>query len=457
MNPSFLYFVVHAASLLLALLLVACARPPHATPVPSTQTPTATPAAIAAPTVTAIAAPTSAPTPTNTRAATTTSTRTAPPTVVVTPTNTPTPAVIVLARATKIAQLVGDFDRERQQPTLNQTQSRYKLGATDLGVPFRHKDRTYLLFGDTFGSRGGDPIAYTTDTNPEDGIALTFIADNTGTYKPIHIPGIKQGPFEVPMEGTSIGGKMYIYHTTDSTGEAKMGRSIVAVSNDDGNTFAYLYDLSKRHFINVSVVEVDLAAWKGFPQDKGIGLAMFGSGPYRQSDVRLAFQPAEQIEVRESVRFFTGLDRSGKPTCSSKEEDAQPLFNQPCVGELSVTYNRFIHKWIMLYNCFLKRGINLRTADQPWGPWSESQVIFHPDTDNGYCHFMHASWQFKKCDSVHDPGKENEWAGEYGPYQFEDLAIGDTSKTTIYFTMSTWNPYTVVLMKATLGKTGTLP
>ncbi len=94
----------------------------------------------------------------------------------------------------------------------------------------------------------------------------------------------------------------------------------------------------------------------------------------------------------------------------------------------------------------------MRAADQPWGPWSEPQIIFHPWSDNGYCHFMHTSWEFKKCDSVHDPGRENVWGGEYGPYQFEDFAVGDDSITTIYYTMSTWNPYTVVLMKATLQK-----
>jgi hypothetical protein len=315
------------------------------------------------------------------------------------------------------------------------------------------------------GLRGGDAIAYTTDTSPEDGIELVFIDDETGTYKPVRIPGISQGGFEVPMEGTSVGGRMYIYHTTDSSEAVKMEqdlgdggkmeRSIVAVSDDDGQTFTYLYDLSTKHFINVSVVEVDAAAWPGLSQNKGAGLMMFGSGPYRRSDVRLAFQPAERIESRASIGYFAGLDRSDLPIWSPKEEDAQPLFDQPCVGELSVSYNRFIRKWVMLYNCFgiaKQRGINMRTADQPWGPWSDSQIIFDPGIDNGYCHFMHASWLSKKCDSIHDPGRENVWGGEYGPYQFEDLAVGDNSTTTIYFTMSTWNPYTVVLMKATLRK-----
>jgi len=372
--------------------------------------------------------------------------------------------VVVSVPATKIAQLIGDVDRERQQPTQNLTWTRYKLAGTDLGVSFRHKDKTYLLFGDTAGLRGGDAVAYTNDTTPEDGLELTFIHDNIA-YEPVKIPGISQGGFEVPMEGVSVGGRMYIYHTTDSIGvadmfkegaEPRMGRSIVAVSDDDGHTFTYLYDFSTNHFINVSIVEVDRADLSAaFAPGSGKVLVIFGTGPYRRSNIYLAVQPSDQIESPSSVRYFAGLDSSGQPVLSSNEDDAQALFNQPVVGELSVSYNRFINKWIMLYNSFMptSRGINMRTADKPWGPWSEPQIIFHPWDDNGYCHFMHAGFPHEKCDEVSDPNREKEWGGEYGPYQFEDLAVGSDTSTIIYFTMSTWNPYTVVLMKATLQKT----
>ena len=364
----------------------------------------------------------------------------------------PIPEVVILERAVKIAQLIGETDRETSQPTLNQTQSRYKLWGTDLGIPFRHQDRTILLFGDSGGAHGGDAIAFTTDSNPEDGLALTFPTQADGSFKAIHIPGISQEPFEVPTEGTSIGDIMYVYHTTDSTGPGKMGRTVVAVSTDAGETFQYLYDLSIHHFIQVSVVEVDTAEWPGLPQTVGEGLVMFGAGEYRESDVRLAFQPSEQIESREGFLYFSGLDDGGQPIWSAQEKDAQPLFNQPCVGELSVTFNRFIGQWLMLYNCNLEpRGINVRVADNPWGPWSPPQVIFDPLQDNGFCHFIHRSWTIENCDDLADPGQEETNGGPYGPYQFEDLAIGDESQTTIYFTMSTWNPYTVVLMKATLG------
>lgn len=374
-----------------------------------------------------------------------------------------TSSVVISSHAVKICQLVGDFDKELKKPTQNLTWTRYKLAGTDLGVPFRHKDRIYLLFGDTVGLRGGDAIAYTSDSNPEDGLELTFIHDNMA-YKPVKIAGISQGAFEVPMEGVSTGGRMYIYHTTDSKGvddmfkegaEPRMGRSVIAVSDDDGNSFSYLYDFSARHFINVSIVEIEKSELSNYFSDSsGKALVIFGSGPYRKSDVRLAFQPSDQIQSHASIRYLSGIDRSGKPVLSPNEDDAMALFNQPVVGELSVSYNRFIQKWIMLYNSFMpsSRGINMRTADKPWGPWSEPQIIFHSWDDNGYCHFMHAGFPHQPCDEVSDPKREKEWGGEYGPYQFEDFAAGNSASTTIYFTMSTWNPYTVVLMKAALKK-----
>ncbi|MEW6532313.1 MAG: DUF4185 domain-containing protein [Thermodesulfobacteriota bacterium] len=358
--------------------------------------------------------------------------------------------------AVKVAQIVGEYDRERKEPTRNLTLSRFGLMGTDLGVPFRHKDRTYLLFGDTSGIRGGDAIAYSTDTNLENGLGLTFIQDEKGNYRPVSIPGISQGGFEVPMEGVSVGDRMYVYHTTDHRPAATMGRSVVARSDDDGHTFQYLYDLSVLHFINVSIVKVDAVQWKGLPSSQGEGLVMFGSGTFRKSDVRLAFQPTSQIERPESIRYFSGLDSKGKPRWSSREADASALFTQPCVGELSVAYNRFIRKWIMLYNCGPEPlWINMRTADKPWGPWSEPQTVFHPARDAAFCRFTHGGWGSEKCDLLHDPGRENVKGVVYGPYQFEDFSTGDEDKTTIYFTLSTWNPYTVVLMKLSLRKTAT--
>lgn len=363
--------------------------------------------------------------------------------------------VLIKTPAVKVCQIAGDWDRERGEPTLNRTGERYGLPKTDLGAPFTHKGRTYVVFGDSFTPPGDDdPIAVSDDTNLEDGLSLTFLQDEDGSYRPVRIPGVRLSSFEVPMEGVSVNGRLYVYATTDHSDAVSMGRSVLAVSTDDGYNFSYVYDFSTNHFINVSVVKTDFSQRPQFEMAGGEGLVIFGSGPYRYSDVRLAIQPAQRIEDKSSLRYFSGLSDSGQPRWSAVEGEAQPLFSQPCVGELSVSYNRFIRKWILLYNDHqYRRGINMRTADQPWGPWSQPEIIFHPWWDGGYCHFMHSSSRFLDCDQVNDPEQSaNVWGAEYGPYQFEDHATGDGDSTTIYFTLSTWNPYTVVLMKATLQR-----
>ncbi|MER3376208.1 MAG: RICIN domain-containing protein [Allomuricauda sp.] len=348
----------------------------------------------------------------------------------------------------KINQLVGDWDNERGQPTQNRTYTRYGIPNTDLGVPFDHDGKTFVAFGDIFND-DRDPLGYSTDTDPEDGIALDFVTYPNGSFKPVVIPGVSLGGFGVPLEGVSWNNAMYIY--ASNTG---MVNSVVAKSIDNGLTFTKQYDLSNSKFVNVSVVKTKSTF--AYPEDPNSDIqVMFGSGTYRQSDVFLAYQHSDLMDTRSLV-FFAGMV-NGSPTWSNQEASAVPLFNQPCVGELSVSYNQFINKWIMLYNCESPRGINCRTADNPWGPWSSPFVIFEPTVDGGYCNYIHKNWQVENCDNVHDPGRENEWGGEYGPYQFENLAKGNEYETTIYYTMSTWNPYTVVLMKSTLRKKEIIP
>lgn len=367
--------------------------------------------------------------------------------------------VVISKRADKISQIVGDDDIERQENTQNRTETRYKIRASDLGVPFTYKTRTYVLFGDTHGAEDQagvdrDVIAYTTDNDLEDGVSLKFL-NNDGVYRPIEIPGVSMGAFEVPTEGVEAHEAMYIYVTTDHSEAKTMGRSVLARSDDDGMTFEEIYSLSSQFFINVSIVKADASDWDLLPEDMdGKVLVIYGSGMYRESDVYLAVQPEEEIEDKESFRYFAGLDEEQKPIWSKEEQDAVALFDHPQVGELSVTYNPFIERWIMLYNAGEpQRGINMRTAESPW-EWSKTQVVFDPVADGGYGSYMHISCEAdpEHCDDVFDLGRENEYGGEYGPYQYPDHAKGNKSskETTIYFNMSTWNPYTVVLMSAEL-------
>jgi hypothetical protein len=64
---------------------------------------------------------------------------------------------------------------------------------------------------------------------------------------------------------------------------------------------------------------------------------------------------------------------------------------------------------------------------------------------------MHISAQFKdKSDTLSDPKREDEWGGEYGPYIMSRFTTESDGQCRIYYTMSTWNPYQVVVMRSDL-------
>jgi hypothetical protein len=360
----------------------------------------------------------------------------------------------------KICQLTGEFDRERKAPTLNMTESRFGLRGTDLGASFEHNQRIYFLFGDTIPVErrrslfADDSIAYSEDTNPDDCLTLQFVTGPDGRYQSPEVPGIRLKSFEVPTGGFSYGNKLYVFFTTDHTIQKVMGRSILARSSNNALTFEYLYDVSAEKFINIAPMIVKNSEMAGLPQTQGQGLLLWGSGEYRRSPAYLAYIPLDKLEDRAALRHFAGFKPgTAEPRWSEQELDAEPLVSgSRCIGELSVDWNPFLQRWLMLYNCSSPRGINFRVADQPWGPWSNAQVLFDPFNDGGYCRFMHVSWSNRNCDSVHDPGRENEWGGEYGPYLISRFTQGDETRTTIYYVMSTWNPYNVVLMRSVLER-----
>jgi hypothetical protein len=253
------------------------------------------------------------------------------------------------------------------------------------------------------------------------------------------VPGIQQGAFEVPSGGVSIAGTMYVVFTTDYSPKKKMGRSVLASSHDDGQTFKVLYDLSRDKFINVSLWMAD--GW----------LYLYGSGEYRKSSVYLARVSPQDIADRSQLRYFGGLTPDRQPRWSPRERDAVPLFRHQSVGEFSVAYLGPVQRYVMLYNSREPRGITLRSAKAPWGPWSQGTVIYHPWRDPGYGQFLHVSAKSERTrDTFSDPDRENEWGGEYGPYIMARYTSGSGGRCRVYYTMSTWNPYQVVVMQSDL-------
>ena len=407
------------------------------------------------------------------------------------------PVFSVVAGSTRrICQLTGEYDyyeaakagvSPEDKPTLNRTFTNYGIHGTDLGSSFEHGGKLWFLFGDTLAtetlpvdppdgkSHSGphplvaDSTAYTTDTDPTDCISLQFLTDpdQPGFWR---YPSFDQDGAAVQEEGLSIGDSMYVWFST-----GRDGRTLtLARSDNDGESFTILHDVSTHHFTGASVDLIPNLVIPGLEEaGETDWLFVFGIGPeYRESDLFLAVVPLALIEDPQAMVYFTGLDETGLPHLSESEDDAQPIIDvdsplstgdwfagipldekanaEGCIGEFSVHYSEVVETWIAMYNCdFL--SIEMHTADFPWGPWGQAVTVFDPVEDGGYCGFLHLSSDFDQvldlnCEhNVTIPGRSDP-GSPYGSY-FLERNTGNRDQATLYFVMSMWHPYNVLVMK----------
>jgi hypothetical protein len=360
--------------------------------------------------------------------------------------------------------------------------TRFALLGTDLGTSFDHFQdgelRTYFFFGDTQfgdtvfnkGDSAGDAIAYTTDPDPEppngpQGLHLQFImGDNQ--WRRLVIPGVSLEAFEVPSGGFSHAGRLFVFATTDhehidvpgTDGRDRMLSSVLASATDAHQDFSLEYFVDRKgtydvpKFINISpfkILNEPLArALPDNARSSEEGLFLMASGEYRASNAYLAYVPLPpgQTPPLSEWRFFGGMffsspddPEGGVPNWLPPEEKANalPVVIDPQLGELSFSWNSFLQRWLLVYQAGYRGigGIWLRSAKWPWGPWSEPQLLF----DNEQGHLLR--------DPFIDPG-----GGVYAPYVISRYDKWDSAsqQATMYYTMSTWKPYQVMLMKSKL-------
>jgi hypothetical protein len=185
---------------------------------------------------------------------------------------------------------------------------------------------------------------------------------------------------------------------------------------------------------------------------------MFGSGDYRNSNAYLAAVPAASFEKGDGTRYFTGVSKAGNPMWSDKEVDAKAIIGTPDVGDISVSYIEKLGVWVALYDSLQPRGILASYAPQPWGPWSQPQVLYEPSRDPGYGLFIHDPSRTKDdglAGPFNDPDSsaQKTYGGFYAPYIIERFTQVNGDQLTLHYVMSTWNPYYVVHMKSTLKVT----
>lgn len=357
----------------------------------------------------------------------------------------------------KLEQLTGEEDKQRHGPTLSRTFSRYGIQGTDLGNSFEHEGRVYFLFGDTVGRQGHalDSIATTDARDPEAGVRLDFLT-GTGGYLTIQPPGISMGAFEVPVAGISLGGRMYVAVSTDHSTDRSTDRSVLT-RFQPASAFQPLRTISRLpdgHFIKMSL-HAEPAPIAGVPTG-GPYVLVWGTGVYRKSDAYLSIVPQTRFETGQGTHYFAGLDAAGAPIWSEREVDARPIVENGTLGDVSVTWCRDLELWLMTYDSRRPHGVLFSYSRTPWGPWSAPQVVFNAERDGAQGRFIHTPG-LTPDDGLAGPvigkGRRDPGAvhgGAYAPYVVERWTKVQGSELALYYVLSTWNPYVVVLMKSRL-------
>ncbi len=372
------------------------------------------------------------------------------------------------APSTKVAQVSGERD---SQPgglvrTLSASESRSGVRGTDLGVRFEHDGRSFLLFGDTHWA--GRPWLGTRDAIAEvlePGAELPTVRFHGS---PLRLRGGRttMREYDVPLDAFSLDGELYAFFTSNHFRRHQtMGRSVLARATAPGLAieparrrrpigFRFLATFSDHRFINVSV------------QRRGRHLLIWGTGAYRTDDVRLARVDLTAPGVASGLRrgdarpFLTTVEYwAGPGSWSPLESDAVPLLTPGALGELSVRWIPEIGRYLMLTMAGpddpAGPAVLLRSASEPWGPWSQRLRLLDWIA-GGMSPGDHTRRFIRFAADGSDPvgdaifrGQDSSTGAAYAPYFFDARADGDG--IVLRYTLSTWNPYQVVLIRHRLS------
>jgi hypothetical protein len=318
--------------------------------------------------------------------------------------------------------------------SINKTAS-VGIYGTDLGIMAELDGQMYFAFGDTFNAdwRKVNPpnnlwrsntLAKTRDLNASDGITFdSWITDNSGKAK--EILGSEKTPGRedtvIPTAMTSVDNRLFIHYMSvrqwGEPGNWTTNYSGLAYSDDKGNNFTK--DMNTRWGGGSNFSETAFAKIPSKNNDGTDDVLMWGTPAGRFGGVKLTIVNEYDLLDKSKYRYFIGTE-DDQPKWSPSEDEAVTIIDKP-VGEMSVQFNEFINRWIILHTVQQASGGNIvmKESKYPWGPWSYPHTLV--SLVDAYGPFMHSKYFENK--------------GE-----------------TIYLTLSSWGEYNVYLYKATLLK-----
>ena len=314
--------------------------------------------------------------------------------------------------ATLVAKLSGP-------DSINETDARFNVYGTDLGHTFEHRGRVCMVFGDTYGPHKTAPrsnaLAWVEYADPADGLRITDMATDARGHARELLPARRVWGYEttvIPTYGVSLGGRMYLHYMSvrywGRPGRWRLRHAGLASSMDDGET--WVRERGVRWSGRSNFGQAAIVAFEGYAY-------FFGIPGGRWGGVRLARVPEDAVLDARAYRYWDG-ERWGE----RERERAARTLAPPPVGELSVRWNAYLGKWLMLSLNERRRAVVVRTADALTGPWGEERVV----------------------------ATAAEFPGLYAPYILP-RPPHSSAGPELFFTLSLWGPYNVYLMRTTLG------
>lgn len=328
----------------------------------------------------------------------------------------------------------------------NDTLQRFGISGTDLGIMWDNGDpanrQVLMAFGDTFGycSLPRRQWRYNTLMRSQDrdlsrGISVpSGVASDRYSGSPVWQPGlskqivnsIKRADTEasvIPTAGTSVGNTQYLNFMSvkkwGGHGQWSTNYSALAASQDNGQSWVIFPGTVRTPHPDSVAGARHTPGNEHFQQgaflqpDDGY-LYSYGTPPGRGGPAYLARVPHGAVPDVTKYEYFNA---DGAGWVPGNPAAATPVIPGP-VGELSVQYNSYLHQYLALYSNGA-HNIVARTAPAPQGPWGPEQTL---------------------VSSTQLPG------GVYAPYMHPW-----TNGKDVYFNLSLWSAYNVMLMRTELA------
>lgn len=314
--------------------------------------------------------------------------------------------------------------------SINATEARYGIKGTDLGIMWTdERGRILAAFGDTFGpgwagvSSGfakpatidwrSNTLGRSADRNPSDGMSFdNFVTDRPGHAKEL-LPSLKKDGVEmtkIPTGGINIDGRNYLAYMSirsfTEPGHWITNYNGVAYSDDGGQTWK---DAPSARRENTAALDGKFQMI-AYARDDGFVYA-FGTPNGRFGAAHLARVPERELLDNSAYEYWTG-----KGWERGSSEIAAPIVAGP-VGELSIRYDKELNSWEMMYLDESAKAIVLRLAPQPTGPWGAPIQV----------------------------ATSSEYPDLYGGF-----LNPDSQGTDLYFTMTQYKSYNVMMMHTKL-------